>query len=136
MKRLICPCCGQKRNVTNETPLIQVQKIFSHACLTHENWAEYYAEGSFYHWGGMQWACNYCMREGIAIEGKPHLQMFCDYPPYLAYFDKTYTCSDCLNAFIFNKEEQRYWYEELKFWVQSYPKQCLECRRKRRKKSI
>lgn len=43
----------------------------------------------------------------------------------------------CGKGFVFSAKEQRYWYEQLKFWVQSVPKQCPTCRRKirRRKES-
>lgn len=129
-KMLECPCCGKQCDVIKETPLMRMQERFTHACLP-DNWIERYTGGSFYHWGGMQWACNRCIREGRAIEGKPWLQTFCDHPPYLAYFDKAYTCTDCREQFVFAAQEQQYWFEQLKFWVQAYPAQCLECRRKR-----
>jgi uncharacterized Zn finger protein len=83
----------------------------------------------------MQWACTKCIHAGRAIAGKPWLQTFCDWPPYLAYFDKTSTCTDCHTEFTFSAKEQQHWYEELKFWVQSYPAQCLQCRRKRRERN-
>jgi hypothetical protein len=134
-KVLECPCCGKQRNVITATPLMRIQETFVHDCLP-DKWAELYAEGSFYHWSGMQWACNQCIRMNRVIVGKPGLQTFCDWPPYLAYFDKTYSCTDCHTKFIFSAKEQQYWYEELKFWVQSYPRQCLACRRKRREKNV
>ncbi|MBK8154170.1 MAG: zinc-ribbon domain containing protein [Saprospiraceae bacterium] len=37
-------------------------------------------------------------------------------------------CEKCGENFIFEKEEQQYWYEVLKFWVQSFPKNCKKCR--------
>ncbi len=52
--------------------------------------------------------------------------------PYLAYSDIGHRCSDCGEKFVFTKHEQRFWYEELGFWVQSRPKQCVACRQKRR----
>lgn len=133
-KILECPCCGKKRNIVTETPLLKMQEIFSHGCLP-DKWIERYTEGSFYHWRGMQWACKQCLNAGRAIAGKPWLQTFCDWPPYLAYFDKIYFCTDCRTDFLFSAQEQQYWYEELKFWVQSHPDQCLPCRRKRREKN-
>ncbi|WP_165422817.1 zinc-ribbon domain containing protein [Ktedonosporobacter rubrisoli] len=84
--------------------------------------------------GRLQWACEECLKAGRAIEGQPWNQTFCDYEPYLAYFDRTVTCQDCLNPFVFQAREQLYWYERLKFYVQSFPKHCLSCRRKRRAK--
>ncbi|HEU5380012.1 MAG TPA: zinc-ribbon domain containing protein [Ktedonobacteraceae bacterium] len=130
-KTLECPCCGKQRAVTTATPLLRMQETFSHGCLP-ERWAERYAEGSFFHWSGMQWACNQCLSTGRAMAGKPWLQTFCDWPPYLAYFDRTRVCTDCHAAFVFSAKEQQYWYEVCKFWVQSSPRQCLACRQKRR----
>lgn len=133
-KTLECPCCGKQRALITATPLIRIQETFSHNCLS-EGWAEHYAKGSFYHWDGMQWACNQCFHTKRAIAGKPWLQTFCDWPPYLAYFDKTRVCTDCHTTFVFSAKEQQYWYEELKFWVQSSPRHCLACRRKRRERN-
>jgi hypothetical protein len=133
-KILECPCCGKKRNIVTETPLLTMQEAFSHGCLP-DKWAERYAEGSFYHWGGVQWACQQCLNTERAIAGKPWLQTFCDWPPYLAYFDKKRLCRDCHTEFIFSAQEQQYWYEERKFWVQSHPDRRLACRRKRREKN-
>ncbi|WP_420841919.1 zinc-ribbon domain containing protein [Fimbriiglobus ruber] len=44
------------------------------------------------------------------------------------------TCEDCKQPFVFTASEQQFWYETLKFWVQSHPKQCISCRRVRRAK--
>lgn len=133
-KILECPCCGKQRALILEMPLIPMQERFSHPCLA-DRWAERLAQGSFYHWGGMQWACNHCLHTRRALAGRPWLQTFCDWPPYLAYFDRTFSCEDCHNSFVFSAQEQQYWYEKLKFWVQSVPKQCPACRRERREKN-
>src|SRR5690349_12571086 len=71
----------------------------------------------------VRWACEDCLRSGRAIVANPARQLYCDWSPYLAYFDKSGVCTKCGSEFIFPKEEQRYWYEELGFWVQSYPKE-------------
>lgn len=72
------------------------------------------------------------IRAGRAIAGKPQKQTFLDHKPYLAYYDRGYTCEDCHNDFVFSAREQQYWYEGLQFWVQSCPEQCLTCRKMRR----
>lgn len=79
-----------------------------------------------------QWACADCISSGRAITSSPDRQRYCCWPPYLAYFDTSHTCVDCKNAFIFPKEEQQFWYEELGFLVQSRPIRCRECRARRR----
>ncbi|MCB1178172.1 MAG: zinc-ribbon domain containing protein, partial [Leptospiraceae bacterium] len=49
-------------------------------------------------------------------------------PPYFVYFDQTRISENCKLEFIFSTIEQKHWYEKLKFWVQSYPKHCPNCR--------
>lgn len=83
-----------------------------------------------------QWACDHCIDNNIAIEAKIEKQTFCNNPPYLAYVDIDKICQTCDSKFKFTKEEQKYWYEELKFWVQSTPKNCKECRKVIRKKNL
>ncbi len=69
-----------------------------------------------------------------ALLAKPWLQTYGLGPPYFAYNDRKYICEDCGQAFIFWAKEQQYWYETLKFIIDSRPKQCPACRRKRRVK--
>ena len=44
------------------------------------------------------------------------------------YFDTKLRCSRCGESFTFTTSEQRFWYEELGFWVESYAKHCASCR--------
>lgn len=62
-------------------------------------------------------------------------ELYCDWPPYLAYFKTTHSCADCGGTFVFSKDEQRHWYERLGFWVQSRPKQSTGCRAARRRRA-
>jgi hypothetical protein len=128
--KLRCPCCGKSRSVA-DTTLLRAE-------------AEWLATGAFDvrrqpGWsveaardGELQWACSHCLRAGRALEGHPALQTWCDYNPYFAFMDAELRCEDCGRSFVFAATEQRYWYETLEFWVQSRPKQCIECRRARR----
>ena len=130
---LVCPCCGRRRAVA-DTPLLRAE-------------AEWLATGAFDTrrppgWsveearaGQCQWACAPCIKAGRALEGHPALQTWCDYSPYFAFFDTELRCTDCGQSFVFAASEQRFWYETLKFWVQSRPKQCVPCRRARRARS-
>ncbi|MTB49473.1 zinc-ribbon domain containing protein [Lewinella sp. W8] len=83
---------------------------------------------------GIRWACDACLEAGNALIGRPRKQRYTFNPmdvnaPYLAYTDRHLPCDRCGEKFVFRKEEQRYWYEELNFVVMSYPKQCAPCRR-------
>ncbi len=73
------------------------------------------------------WACDDCISNGLATKADIEKQLFCDFPPYLAYVDKVVPCVCCQKDFVFRKEEQRFWYEDLGFWVQSIPKKCKKC---------
>ena len=53
------------------------------------------------------------------------------------YIDATFRCSRCPKKFVFTVAEQKQWYEHQKFWIDSIPKQCQDCRRQiRREKSL
>lgn len=126
--KITCPCCRQKRDVKSQTPLLQ-NKLTLRNLLSWWNPSEEVDEIVLKL--EIQWACNFCLANEAAIQGNLHEQTFCDFPPYLAYFDVELHCEDCENNFIFFAAEQKFWYETLKFWVQSRPKQCVDCRRKK-----
>lgn len=45
------------------------------------------------------------------------------------YVDATICCVGCGNDYVFTIDEQRFWYEELAFYVDSFPTRCNHCRR-------
>ena len=51
--------------------------------------------------------------------------------PVTHYFDVKRHCRDCGRPFIFFAEEQKYWYEELGFALESDCVRCVVCRQKR-----
>jgi hypothetical protein len=124
-KLLTCPCCGQ------------VRRSSEHHCFTNTNLDKYFidSEGNkieHIYWCdakkySLNWACDECLQNGRAVKANPNKQLFCDFQPYFAYFDKLIVCRDCGVKFTFNKEEQRHWYETIGFWVQSVRVRCKEC---------
>jgi hypothetical protein len=52
--------------------------------------------------------------------------------PVTHYFDVKRQCRDCGRLFIFFAEEQKYWYEELGFALESDCVRCVVCRKKQR----
>lgn len=50
--------------------------------------------------------------------------------PVTHYFDLDRHCRDCQRPFIFFAQEQKYWYEELGFGLESDCVRCVECRKK------
>jgi len=52
--------------------------------------------------------------------------------PRKIYVDVKRSCRSCARSFIFFAKEQQYWYEELRFFVDSDCVRCPECRRAER----
>jgi hypothetical protein len=50
------------------------------------------------------------------------------------YIDADFECIDCRKAFTFSADEQRFWYEDRQFWVDSTPSRCVKCRKAQRNK--
>ena len=69
-----------------------------------------------------------------AIRGDVKKQNYCaaHHTPKYFYLDESHTCIQCGNDFAFRAEEQKYWYETLKFNFSSIPIRCPQCRRARR----
>ena len=52
--------------------------------------------------------------------------------PITHYFDAKRECRDCQRPFLFFAEEQKYWYEELGFALESDCVRCIGCRQAQR----
>ena len=63
-----------------------------------------------------------------AVRADPERQN-CSICPRYWYVDTIFPCDRCESEFAFSAAEQRIWYEEYGFWIDSLPKHCLECRR-------
>jgi len=50
------------------------------------------------------------------------------YSPPFWYADTAVRCRACDRQFLFSKEEQRHWYEELKLPIYASAVRCPECR--------
>jgi len=48
------------------------------------------------------------------------------------YVDAVFVCRDCGKEFVFSANEQRFWYEDRQFFIESLPKQCIDCRKAER----
>lgn len=62
-----------------------------------------------------------------AIKADTSLQNFRMCPRRI-YVDIEETCTVCSRLFIFFAREQQYWFEHLKFYVDSHCRECFECR--------
>jgi len=71
--------------------------------------------------------CNY----DTAVRSDPD-QQNCSICPRYWYVDAIFPCERCGGEFVFSAAEQRAWYEDYGFWVDSLPKHCPTCRQKLR----
>lgn len=69
-----------------------------------------------------------------AVRGDPSQQEYCTahHVPKYFYVNEHRTCVQCGEDFVFRAEEQKFWYETLKFNFGSVAIRCPSCRRKRR----
>jgi hypothetical protein len=135
--RGICPICGAEVNLREQQSLSKDRLKAPWFCK-YEDILSSIEEGTGRDPHSdrkvIHWACNDCINSGKALLADSREQTFCDCYPYLAYFDEQRECQECGNQYTFDKGEQQYWYEKLKFWVQSRPKLCKECYKKRHPK--
>ena len=66
-----------------------------------------------------------------AVRADPDRQN-CSICPRYWYVDTIFQCDRCGAEFAFTAAEQRVWYEDYGFWIDSLPKHCPECRRELR----
>jgi hypothetical protein len=49
--------------------------------------------------------------------------------PRYWYVDAAFRCARCGETFVFSADEQRFWYQELGFHIDSHARHCQTCRR-------
>lgn len=127
-----CPCC---KTVVDERELQQVFNRKRNG-IRPSIFLEYeYHFWESYENGFKNWVCDDCIIKGKAIKSDISKQLFVDYLPHFAYYDKTKNCETCGDEFIFTKTEQQYWYETLQFWVQAKCVNCKKCYQLRKLKT-
>lgn len=52
--------------------------------------------------------------------------------PIPVYFDQKRVCEDCGRSFIWFAEEQKFWFEELGFYLGTNCVRCVHCRQRRK----
>lgn len=134
-QKIQCPCCKQIIDKSGIQHTIQLFPFNGAFKAIEQSWADSFLQVTNAYKDFYQWACDTCLKKGMAILGKPAKQNYTfknpadTAAPFLAYFDKRYTCQQCKNKFVFTKSEQQYWFEELKFVVYSKPIHCPTCRK-------
>jgi hypothetical protein len=124
-----CPNCNQLRKVNELTHLFKWNEQFKFPYMISVLGAA--------RQGHLNWACDSCILEGRVIVGKPEEQNWTGFTyPFFTYNDETLKCHSCNCLFEFSKEEKKFWYEDLKFIVWSYPKYCPACRKRIREPKV
>lgn len=133
--KIKCPCCQHKIGRRQLKRLASLMPFDGMMLIQREDYIGSFMKAVTYSSILYQWACDDCLDSKKAILANPRKQYHTfNHPmdaasPYLAYFDKRFTCEQCGESAIFSKEEQQYWYEELRFVVLSWPKTCPKCRK-------
>lgn len=119
--RIVCPCCKTSRS------LREVSMVLAKVAPRVRD-----DEEPVDLLRGTEWGCDHCLSSGLAVMAKSdcHHLGRCGCPSWiLSYYDQARKCARCSEPFVFTKEEQRYWYEELNFYMASVPNECAPCRR-------
>lgn len=127
--KLHCPVC--KEHVALErTRLKQMQEWLDtkHFYKMGEYMMQEAIAGRF-----KDWACIPCERKKSVLFPDYSKQNYGLGGPILFYFSKEMTCATCKKEFVFEAEDQKFWYEDLGFNDGSYPKNCLSCRKETRR---
>ena len=72
--------------------------------------------------------------EAHSIPADPDKQHF-TVVPESAYYSMQLCCEGCREEFWFSANEQKTWYEEWGFWIDSVPKECSKCRKLKREQN-
>lgn len=127
-KYAICSCCGQGKHRTEmEAAILEMNKINNAFFKDHKGYFKLEAYDSFID-SSFDWACDKCLESKKAITANYKVH-FNGGESNLAYFDTKLNCNTCQKKFIFAKEEKKYWYENLKFHIDSSPVNCADCRK-------
>lgn len=66
-----------------------------------------------------------------AVRGNPERQNYSVCPRYW-FMDADFVCKGCGKNFTWTAGEQKAWFEDYYFWIDSSPRQCEACRADRR----
>jgi len=124
--KVICPCCKSLVSFDDYKTLKKGYDVLVKNKGLHLDKLKKFAKHS-------HWACDTCIENKKANIANPLVQHYYGYYlPFFMYFDIEKNCESCSKDFIFSKEEQKHWYEVLKFYVFSVATRCKDCRKDRR----
>lgn len=127
---LKCPCCKIQRRSTEMKLIVDfISKSYSDKTpidtLRKDIFG--YLKDAYY-----DFACDVCLESDLAFLANIKEQNNSHYNTIYAYYNSEYNCRTCNTDFIFYGKEKRFWYEVLKFRVDSKPMHCVSCRKENR----
>ena len=130
--KLLCPVC-KEHVLLEHTRLKQMQEWLN------TKW--FYGGGEYMMQEIMTgrfkaWACMNCERKKRVLFPDYSKQNYGMGGPILFYISKEMSCNTCKKDFVFEAEDQKFWYEDLGFNEASYPKNCLTCRKETRHQKL
>ncbi len=127
-EKVTCPCCREEvgPDELKQTLEREVVILGGTAKPQMKNLA-----GGYYHW-----ACDKCLNSGKALIANHDNFAYGNYGCYLAFYDIEMTCKSCREKYIFTKEEQAYWFEQLHFCHRAKSVRCIPCRKKIRYQNL
>lgn len=69
---------------------------------------------------------------GSAIRGNPQKQNYSVCPRHW-YIDADFECAGCHREFTWTAREQKAWFEDYYFWIDSHPRLCKSCMANRKR---
>ena len=76
---------------------------------------------------GYFFSCALAIHYETAIRANTHKQNYC-VQGRMWYMDADFKCERCGEEFTWTAEEQKAWFEDYFFWVDSQPRHCKTCR--------
>jgi len=126
MEEVFCPCCREIKKISHCKHLQKWRK--QHENLKLHSSLDSYLDEDQEEW--IRWSCDKCLVDGKSIMANPEKQNYTGFVfPYLVYFDIERICKACKSEYIYTKEEQRFWYEDISGFVWSRASKCIDCRK-------
>lgn len=133
-KGIVCPSCLEIKYSTNKISkfINQLKSLNIHSVFHPENKSIYFEYAKEYKseedYLRIKWACNECLgRKKALISNTINKQRKGNNSPIFAFFDMKSICQKCNSGFIFNKDEWKYWIDELGFFYKTTKKYCENC---------
>ena len=108
---------------TNTKKYVKHSRYGSHPIPSEYNLSKHEIENAHWQYTSLKYFQNTVIPADIS---KQNYAVF----PRKVYIDIEEQCEVCKRPFIFFAQEQKYWFEDLGFWIDAHCTRCIECRKK------